>query len=79
MATMIPSHTRVATLIAQLVRDDSGQDLVEYALLTGLIAAGSVLLFSQLAAAMEAAYNDANTASQDAWEPCPPGSGAACP
>ena len=76
---MLPYRTRVATLIGQLVHDDSGQDLIEYALLTGLIAAGSALLFSQLAAAMEAAYNDSNTAAQDAWEPCPPGSGAACP
>jgi Flp pilus assembly pilin Flp len=69
---------RITRLIMQLVRDDRGQDLVEYALLTGLIAAGGVLLASQLAGAMEAAYNDSNTASQAAWEPCPPGSGAAC-
>lgn len=63
---------RLATLIAQLVHDDSAQDLIEYALLTGLIAIGSVLLFSQLSSAMEASYNNSNTASQNAWEPSPP-------
>ena len=76
---MRPDRMRLATLIAQLVRDDSAQDLIEYALLTGLIAVGSVLLFSQLSAAMEASYNNSNTASQNAWEPCPPASsGLAC-
>ncbi len=76
---MNPWHTHVARLIAQLVIDDRGQDLIEYALLTGLIAVGSILLFSQLAAAMEASYNNSNTASQNAWEPCPPASsGLAC-
>ena len=69
---MLSYRTRVATLIAQLVRNDGGQDLIEYALLTGLIAAGSVLLLSQLAAAMEASYNNSNMASQNAWEPSPP-------
>ncbi len=60
--------------VTQLVRDESGQDLVEYAVLTGLIAVGSVLLFSQLAALMEGSYDGWNAASQDAWEPCPPAS-----
>src|SRR5262245_59252302 len=79
VSPMSPCHTQAAELIAKLVSDDSGQDLVEYALLTGLIAVGSVLLFSQLAAAMEASYSNSNTATQNAWEPCPPASsGLAC-
>ena len=66
-------------LIVQFVHDDSAQDLIEYALLTGLIAVGMVLLFSQLAATMQTSYNNSNTASQNAWEPCPPASsGVAC-
>jgi len=76
---MVLRASRVATLVAQLLHDDSAQDLIEYALLTGVIAVGSVLLFSQLAAAMEASYNSSNIASQNAWQPCPPASsGLAC-
>ena len=69
---MLSNRTRVSAFIALLVHDDSAQDLIEYGLLTGLIAVGSALLFSQLAAAMEASYNNSNTASQNAWEPSPP-------
>jgi Flp pilus assembly pilin Flp len=76
---MLPNRTRIAAFIAQLVHDDSAQDLIEYGLLTGLIAVGGVLLFSQIAAAMEAFYNNSNAASQNAWEPCPPGTLPPCP
>lgn len=76
---MLSTQTRIATLIEELVQDESAQDLLEYALLTGLISIGTVLVFSQLAEAMEASYSNANTASQNAWEPCPPASsGLAC-
>lgn len=76
---MLSYRTQVARFMAQLVHDESGQELIEYALLTGLLAIGSVLLFSQLAAAMEASYNSSNIASQNAWQPCPPASsGLAC-
>jgi len=77
---MLPAQTRTAQFIVRLIHDDSGQDLVEYAVLTALIAVGSVLLFSALAGVMGVSYNNWNTASQNAWEPCPPiGSGLACP
>jgi Flp pilus assembly pilin Flp len=69
---MLKHRTQVATLFRRLLLDDTGQDLIEYALLTGLIAVGTVLLFSLLAAAMKASYNSSNTASQNAWEPGPP-------
>ena len=76
---MLKHWTQVATLFRRLLLDDTGQDLIEYALLTGLIAVGSVVLFSQLAAAMEGSYNSSNTASQNAWEPCRPGILPPCP
>ena len=75
----MPRLEVVAALAMDFVRDDRGQDLVEYALLTGLISAGSLLMFSQLASAMGDAYDGWNTAAQNAWEPCPPaGSGLPC-
>ena len=62
------------TVLRRLLSDDTGQDIVEYAILTALIAAGSVLLFSALAIIMRDSYqNGWNQSAQDAWEPCPPG------
>jgi Flp pilus assembly pilin Flp len=58
--------------------DDNGQDLVEYALLSGIISIGSVLLLSLVTDAMRGAYVGWHTAAHTAWEPCPPAP-AACP
>ena len=38
--------------LRELVRDDSGQDLIEYALLAGLIALGTVVATTQLSGAL---------------------------
>jgi hypothetical protein len=59
--------------IIRLALDDSGQDLIEYALLSGVIGTAGVLLFPVIAAKMAAAYTGWQTSAQDAWEPCPPG------
>ena len=66
-------------LAAQFTSDDSGQDLIEYALLTAIIAISGVLILSTLSDARWApAYIGWNTAGQNAWQPCPP-QPAACP
>jgi len=65
----------------RLADDEGGQELIEYAILTALIAVGSVLLFAQLATTMNTAYAGTtgfNQATQNAWEPCPP-LPASCP
>jgi Flp pilus assembly pilin Flp len=59
--------------IIHLVVDDSGQDLVEYALLSGIITLAGVLLFPVVAGEMRAAYTTWNSGVQTVWEPCPPG------
>ncbi|GAC1467871.1 MAG: hypothetical protein PVSMB1_16810 [Gemmatimonadaceae bacterium] len=56
-----------------LVIDDTGQDLVEYALLSGVLGVAGVLLFPVIAGKMGAAYTSWQSGSQTAWEPCPPG------
>jgi Flp pilus assembly pilin Flp len=66
------------SLIARFLRDDSGQDLLEYAILTALVGVGSVLLFSNLSTLMNVAYTAWNSDTQDLWHPCDPGLGA-CP
>src|SRR5687768_3412007 len=61
------SHLRIwaqfATAIAaHFATDDSGQDVIEYALLTAIIGVSGVLIFSTLSTTMGAAYSSWNTA-----------------
>jgi Flp pilus assembly pilin Flp len=73
------SASRFATVLAvQFMSDDSGQDLIEYALLTAIISISGVLILSALSTTMGPAYSGWNTAGQNAWQPCPP-KPAACP
>ena len=46
----------VVNLLGRLVVDDAGQDLIEYALLTGFIGVGGFAFFSQLETKMGTAY-----------------------
>ena len=64
--------------VAARIADDSGQDLIEYALLTAIIGISGVLILSTLSTTMGTAYSGWNTAGQNAWQPCPP-QPAACP
>ena len=59
-------------LAVQLISDDSGQDLIEYALLTAIIGISGVLILSALSMTMGAAYSTWNAAWQNAWEPGSP-------
>ena len=59
-------------LAVQLISDDGGQDLIEYALLTAIIGISGVLILSALSATMGNAYSGWITAGRDAWEPGPP-------
>jgi Flp pilus assembly pilin Flp len=56
----------------RLVRDERGQDLIEYALLTGIVAIGWVLVGSPLATRMATAYQTWNSQAQSLWIPPPP-------
>ncbi len=63
--------------IIDLVADDSGQDLVEYALTSGMITAGSLVIAALITVYMRGQYNsvagDPLTGVQAIWEPCAPG------
>ncbi|OFW12780.1 MAG: hypothetical protein A3F70_09630 [Acidobacteria bacterium RIFCSPLOWO2_12_FULL_67_14] len=52
-----------------LVRDVTGQDLIEYALLAGLIALGSVLLLGQAGAQVSSIWTQIVAALTDAATP----------
>jgi Flp pilus assembly pilin Flp len=63
----------LVTLVRAFVRDESGDDLVEYALLAGLIGLVGVLAFNMVSGKMGNAYSGWNTNAQSQWVPCPPG------
>jgi Flp pilus assembly pilin Flp len=66
------SARRMVSRLATLVRDDSGLDLVEYALLSALIGLSGLAIYS-LSNNMGTAYINWNNNAQNSWEPCPPG------
>ena len=59
--------------MAAVLRDERGQDLVEYALLTAIIGISGVLIIPLIVPKMADNYLDWNTDVQNAWEPCDPG------
>ena len=52
--------------------DESGQDLIEYMLLTSFIGVASWVGVLALEAAIRVTYQTWDTASQSVWEPPPP-------
>ena len=67
----------IGRALVRLVFDDAGQDLVEYALLSGIIGVAGVLMFPVIASGMRDAYDSWQSGVQAAWEPpCPV---SACP
>ena len=61
-----------AEFVMRLLRDDKGQDLIEYGILTGIVIATGVIIFTTINTKMGAAYDDWGTQIQDNWEPLPP-------
>jgi len=64
--------------IRELVADDRGQDLVEYAIASAVVAVGTLVVALAILASMGTRYGAAVTNVQTAWEPCAPAP-AVCP
>jgi hypothetical protein len=64
--------------IIDLAFDDSGQDLVEYAIASAVVSVGTLVVALAILASMGTRYSAAVTNIQTAWEPCPPAP-AVCP
>ena len=62
----------LVTLVTAFVRDERGDDLVEYALLAGLIGLAGVLAFNTLSGKMSNAYTGWNANAQSQWVPDAP-------
>ena len=63
---------RAARVLGRLLGQDDGQDLIEYALLTGIIAIAGILVFPTIQSKMADAYQDWNDNAQAIWEAPPP-------
>jgi Flp pilus assembly pilin Flp len=61
--------------LSRLIWDDGGQDLIEYALLTALVAIAGILGFQAIGLAINTSYTSWDTTNQDLWEPPPPTNG----
>ena len=69
----IGAEAMIRTVVT-LIGDDSGQDLLEYALLASLIGIVGALVFPGIAAEMGAAYDSWLTGAEAVWDPPAPGS-----
>lgn len=62
----------VRSLARALLTNDDGQDLIEYALLTGMVTVGFATVFSIAQGQMATAYQDWMSDTNDLWVPPPP-------
>jgi Flp pilus assembly pilin Flp len=58
------------------VGDDTGQDLIEYALLTSVIGLVAVATWDLIVAAIQNTYASWNTGTNNLWETPDPGAGS---
>jgi Flp pilus assembly pilin Flp len=62
------------TTVLRLMREDDGQDVIEYALLTAGIGIVSIATWPLIEAGIVSTYEAMNADTQDAWEVPDPGS-----
>ena len=65
----------MAAFVLRLVRDEQGQDLIEYALLTAVIGFAGLAVFGVLLNVISNSYGSQETAVNDRWVPSDPGAG----
>ena len=61
-------------ILLRLLREDDGQDVVEYALLTAAIGIAGVASWPLVEGGITVAYKSINRRTQDAWQVPDPGS-----
>ena len=65
-------------VLRSLIVDEKGQDLIEYALLAGLVALATVPALAAIQAALNVTYVSWNAAMQGCWQMPDPGHGGGC-
>ena len=71
---MLVNHSSMRAWVRlgrQLLTDESGQDLIEYGLLTGIVVAIGVTVFTSINDKMADAYGNWGTEIQTNWVPAP--------
>ena len=61
-----------ADLARRLVLEEDGQDLLEYGLITGIVLAIGIVIFSVISTKMGVAYENWGDQIQENWEPSNP-------
>ena len=56
-------------LLSRFINEDSGQDMIEYALPCGLISMTGTFAWQNIGATINMAYGDWNTGVQELWLP----------
>lgn len=64
--------TRLRSDVVRLWKDDHGQDLIEYGLIAGIIAAVGVVVFPLIAGKLGGAFDTWGTQVWNEWEPLDP-------
>jgi Flp pilus assembly pilin Flp len=59
-------------LVVRFCREEMGQDLIEYAVLTAIVTVGSIGVFAAIRTKMSDAYETWGTEIQDRWSPDDP-------
>jgi Flp pilus assembly pilin Flp len=62
----------VPTWLPRLARDDSGQDVVEYALLTAFFGVAALAAWTSIRDALGVGYGSTTAGVQGLWDPPPP-------
>ena len=68
MMTTLMQPRSTTQLLLRLLREDSGQDLIEYALLTGTIGFAGVVGFNLLGGTIADVYTSWDTGVNSLWE-----------
>jgi Flp pilus assembly pilin Flp len=63
----------MSKILKQLIVEEDGQDLIEYALLTATIAFVGAVAFNLLGAGLNTVYGSWETGTNDLWEVPDPG------
>ena len=62
----------MTSLLWRLLADEEGNDLVEYALLSAVVAIASFAAINAIGVAIKTTYTSLDAAAQALWEPQPP-------
>ena len=62
----------MTSFVLRLLADETGQDLIEYALLTTVIGLAAIAVFDILRGSIAFVYGSWNTGANSYWQPQPP-------